>query len=263
MVITTFVFTYSLRAEDELTFLPDEMTTDSSDTGYYDENEKVQYRKIKRTSKRNKLDIPDKAFSDSSQTPTYGSLLSRIIFVVLFLVGALMLIKIFLSRERVGKPGSLFEEIAHKFSSGFSPNQSLKLKQTLILMPGQNLYVVEVEGKKLLLGGTHQGGVQFLADLTNQHNGSIHSSQFIPQNLSQEANGDLLVELPTNSINERVEVETPFLENERLMNMETMQRQKVASLKNSKSLLNKRSNFRQSLLYSKGKTSDELVTVQR
>jgi flagellar biogenesis protein FliO len=46
--------------------------------------------------------------------------------------------------------------------------KGLTMKQSLNLTPSQSVYVVEVDGKKLLMGCTQQGGVQLLADLSNQ-----------------------------------------------------------------------------------------------
>lgn len=100
---------------------------------------------------------------------TLNTLIMKVSLILFFLLIILFFIKLFLSRNRFDKPGSFLDELTQKITGGFSSfknTNGLKLKQTLILTPGQNLYLVEIENKKLLLGGTHQGGVQFLVDLT-------------------------------------------------------------------------------------------------
>lgn len=54
--------------------------------------------------------------------------------------------------------------------SGVMNTKGLMMKQSLNLTPSQSVYVVEVDGKKLLMGCTQQGGVQLLADLSSQSN---------------------------------------------------------------------------------------------
>jgi len=61
------------------------------------------------------------------------------------------------------------EHIFNIFSRKLSEDSNecnLKLIQSLVLCPGQNLYVVEAYNRKILLGGTVQGGIHFLTDLT-------------------------------------------------------------------------------------------------
>ena len=117
---------------------------------------------------RNPLILRDSAFI-ANKDETFSGLVKRVGIIICVLLVILAMAKFLLSKNKFGQPGSLLDELAQKVTgsfSGFSGLQTLKLKQTLMLTPGQNIYLVEIEGKKLLLGGTQQGGVQFLADLT-------------------------------------------------------------------------------------------------
>ncbi|MBI3590317.1 MAG: flagellar biosynthetic protein FliO [Candidatus Melainabacteria bacterium] len=121
--------------------------------------------------RRSPLELQDSAFA-SDKGVTLKNLVMRVSLILLFLLGVLAAVKMLLSRGRFDQVGSMFDEFAQKFTGNFSGSlnpQGLKLKQTLMLTPGQSIYLVEIEGKKLLLGGTHQGGVQFLADLTQKN----------------------------------------------------------------------------------------------
>ena len=111
----------------------------------------------------------DRAFS-TKKNITLGGLILRVSGIVLLLLGALFFVKVYLTRNNLLPQGNFLEELTQKLTNNFSTftPSMVKLKQSLILTPGQNIYLVEVEGKKLLLGGTHQGGVQFLADLSDK-----------------------------------------------------------------------------------------------
>ena len=113
---------------------------------------------------------------------TLGGLILRVSSIVLLLLGALFSLKVYLTRNNLLPQGNFLEELTQKLTNSFSTfaPSIVKLKQSLILTPGQNVYLVEVEGKKLLLGGTHQGGVQFLADLSDKAilNGSNENIDF-------------------------------------------------------------------------------------
>lgn len=120
-------------------------------------------------SDKNLPELNDTVFT-ANKNATLGDLTIRVSLIVSILLVTLVLAKVFLSRDRFGKVGSILDEFAGKITGNygsFANNQGLKLKQTLILTPGQNLYLVEIDGKRLLLGATHNGGVQFLADLTH------------------------------------------------------------------------------------------------
>src|SRR3989338_7242671 len=91
----------------------------------------------------------------------------------------------------------IFNIFSRKLSED-SNECNLKLIQSLVLCPGQNLYVVEVFNKKILLGGTVQGGIHFLTDLTpsqekennekpeNNISEMLAVSKFMPHDLLQQ-----------------------------------------------------------------------------
>ncbi len=119
-------------------------------------------------SDKNPPELNDAVFT-ANKNATLRDLTMRVSMIISVLLVILVLAKIFLSRDRFGKVGSILDEFAGKITGNYGSfvnNQGLKLKQTLILTPGQNLYLVEIDGKRILLGATHNGGVQFLADLT-------------------------------------------------------------------------------------------------
>lgn len=123
---------------------------------------------------------------------------------LLILFGVLALVKLFISRNRFDQVGGFLDDIAQKFTSGNSSNSTgLRLKQTLALIPGQNLYLVEIKGKTLLLGGTNNGGVQFLADLTqrekdNKNEKTEASSKEVPKVIKDKYTDLLSGILPEN-----------------------------------------------------------------
>ncbi|MBI2996081.1 MAG: hypothetical protein HYY52_05180 [Candidatus Melainabacteria bacterium] len=109
--------------------------------------------------------------SDSYFLPdvTFINLVARTSLILVMLFGLLFLAKKILSRNKFGSPTNLLDDLAQKITStipGLANNTGLKLKQILPLVPGQNLYLIEYEEKILLVGGTNQGGVHFLADLS-------------------------------------------------------------------------------------------------
>ena len=167
LFITFSFLSLNVRAEEELVLLPDEQQTVDSD---FDEDDAFENNTIVRRKSRVKREafLHDKAFIPANDSATFNGLVMRVSLIIFALVGFLIFIKLFMSRDQFGKPGSLLDELAQKFTGGFSgSSQGLKLKQTLILTPGQNLYLIEIDDKRLLVGGTQNGGVQFLTDLTN------------------------------------------------------------------------------------------------
>lgn len=117
--------------------------------------------------KQDPLVLSNSAFANGGDV-SFNALVFKISIISVLLLLILGFVKLVVSRNRFGKVGSMLDEFAQKFSDNFSVgSKGLKLKETLVLAPGQNIYLVEVEGKKLLLGATHQGGVHFLADLTS------------------------------------------------------------------------------------------------
>lgn len=167
---------------------PDE---DSADYEFYRKSNKIKKRSIH----KNKLSINDSAFTNGNPV-TLKDLIVKVSMVVFFLLGVLLFVKIFSSRNRFSEPGNLLDILTQKITgtfSSFANSSGLKLIQTLILTPGQNLYVVEVEGKKLLIGGTQHGGVQFLADLTTNKlnllsNGNLNFQQIEDLQTQQNQN---------------------------------------------------------------------------
>ena len=168
-LIIVLFFTFSLliisvKAEDELVLLPDDEQTVGND---FSDDSSYSTTIVKRKSKFKKEPfLRDKVFMPTNGSLTFNRLLTRVSLIIFALLGFLILIKLFMSRDQFGKPGSLLDEIAQKFTGNFSSSQGMKLKQTLILTPGQNIYLIEIDGKRLLIGATQQGGVQFLADMT-------------------------------------------------------------------------------------------------
>ncbi|GEM_PF-2663663 len=164
--------------------LGNELSSESSNDSDY-ESAFNDYKDLKeRRVKGNSLLLSDSAFSNKKNISLVG-LISKVSMVVIALLGILFSVKFYLTRNNLLPQGGFFEELTQKLTQQFTNNFStltpnvVKLKQSLILTPGQNIYLVEVEGKKLLLSGTHQGGVQFLADLSDKaiSNGNIDVKQ--------------------------------------------------------------------------------------
>lgn len=173
-------FSFSVNAEEELVLLPDEEQTVSD---YSDEERvdvfapKVKKRSniVRRTIKTKKDPaLQDNAFVSGNNNPTFNGFVTTILLVIFALFSFLVLTKFFLSREQFNKPGSLLDELAQKFTGGLSSSNGLKLIQTLILTPGQSLYLIEIDGRRILVGGTQQGGVQFVSDLSH---GSLNTDK--------------------------------------------------------------------------------------
>lgn len=163
------VFAFSgifVKAQTD-TLLPDEKNLDVNNAFTVDSNNETADDEYNHESS-NKDSFSPSSLSSGEENATFGGLVKKVSLIVLMLLGLLLIVKVFMGANRFGKPGSFLDELVQKVNgnfSSFSPLGGMKLKQTLILTPGQNIYLVEVDGKKLLLGGTQQGGVQFLADL--------------------------------------------------------------------------------------------------
>lgn len=202
------------------------------------ENSKINVKR--KYKKLNPLIMSDSAFT-GGQSVTFKDLVIRVALIVLFLLGVFFFVKMFMSRNRFDQAGSFFDNLAQKFSNKFSTSGEIKLIQTLMLTPGQNIYVVEVEGKRLLIGGTQQGGIQFLADLTESNVTSALDFRQIEnlqtQNHTKHVPFNLMHESPepTKSLSPK-EIETPFVA------------QKVNDSNSSGQAFKRRVNFRQSLL---------------
>ena len=99
----------------------------------------------------------------------YRILLMLVVLVSVYLISKAMVEKTIAKGDSFfnEKPG-FFNGFPEQFSGCFTNMANLKLKQMINLNKGQNLYLVELDGKKILLGGTHQGGIQYVADLTEE-----------------------------------------------------------------------------------------------
>ena len=239
--------------------------------------------------KRNPLILNDSVFSSNSNV-TLNGLIIKVSLVLVMLLGVLALVKMLVSRNRFNQVGSILDEFAQKFTgsfSNFSNSQGLKLKQTLILTPGQNLYLVEIDGKRLLLGATHHGGVQFLTDLTQKSSQATNLSfkqieeyqnqnkppilEHQPQQLSKEYK-DLNSQIKQSDFFANTQLETPFfnkagfsqsnIEDNGKENQKQFRDDKEilsSSTAQSKQPLKRRTNFRQSLLSEAAINSSETL----
>ena len=201
--------------------------------------------------RENPLELKNSVFSNNKGV-ALKDLIVKVSLILLFLIGILAAVKIFLSRNRFDQVGSMFDEFAQKFTGGFSGSlnpQGLKLKQTLMLTPGQSIYLVEVEGKKLLLGGTHQGGVQFLADLTQK---SLQKELVFSQTVedSKDSNNQLTSPFFASTMFSQSELEESNNEKKELVKSEHNESFKTNGngALHQKQPLKRRTNFRQSLL---------------
>lgn len=158
--------------------------------------------------------IVNDLFGDSNVIQNDGltlkTLFVKVSLIVFVLFVILAVVRIFLARNRFSRVGSIFDEFTQKIAgnlSYLSQGGGLKLKQTLTLAPGQNIYLVEVDEKKLLLGATHHGGVHFLTDLTQissrNYNLSKHVGILSAKQLDEHDNKDIpfVASTITDSIN--------------------------------------------------------------
>jgi len=248
-------------AEEEFILVPEE--SNLAEDGYSANNDLDAEYAVHGKSKKKKM-INKKQFlaSDSlnslEKTVTLKDLVFKTAYIVLILLGILLILKMYLSRYKFGEAGSVFDNFAQKLSNAISNPQGLKLKQALILTPGQNLYIVEVEGRKFLLGGTHQGGVQFLADLTDKQN--THSLSFreiedfqkkiiLNEPKTQTHHIKKVAHEEIKNLDLMETLETPFLEsnNRELLEVDTNQAKEHNSL-NIRQSFKRKPNFRKTLL---------------
>ena len=266
IIILFFTFSFlsfSVGAEDELVLLPDDEQTVNND---FSEDDGAQTSTIVKRKIRSKRmpSLNDRVFIPSNDNATFNGLVMRVSLIIFALLGFLVLVKMFMSREQFGKPGSLLDELAQKFTGGFSNTQGLKLKQTLILTPGQNLYLVEIDGKRLLVGGTQQGGVQFLTDLTKNmaknENLDFKQIEEAPKALSGIAlsNG-----LNRNNNKSMTVIENPFMEGQDSLankNLPDEIKQKVVvDGIVGRQTFKRRTNFRKSLFNENVNHAEELL----
>ena len=254
----------TFKAEDELVLSQDESVDSQSD---FTEDEVNDYENSAQPSKKivvrnskyrsDPLEVNDKYFT-SEKNVTFKDLVFRVMMIILFSVGVLLLVKFYFSNKgNLLQASNLIEEFAQKFNnnfSSFSNFQGLKLKQTLMLTPGQNIYLVEVDGKKLLIGGTHQGGIQFLADLTAKQEMSSSLLEANTMALNENNNGNRQHEVyfinNQDNLSANASAETPFLENVKNTDLNPNKLRHPS--------FRKRSNFRQSILRN-GSNNNELI----
>lgn len=188
----------------------------------------------------NPLILSNSAFS-SSEGITLKDLALRVFYIVFALIAFLIFVKLYLRANNLHLKGSnkFLDFIASKIQcnlTGISSASSMKLRQTLMLIPGQNLYLIEVDGKNLLIGGTHEGGVQFLANVTDQP--LLQNGITLP--VFAESNGELLSKQKYNDLLSDSYTENPFLSS------------KEPQSNSNKKPFKRRTNFRQSLLSHSG-----------
>lgn len=106
-----------------------------------------------------------------------NDLIFRIFLLAFVSVGFLILVKIFLMKKSPEQEYNFsgMDFLNNPFDSAAKSGsqvgnllnaQGLTLKQSLNLTASQSVNLVEIDGKKLLIGCTQQGGVQLLADLS-------------------------------------------------------------------------------------------------
>ena len=268
----TFIFVLvpiNIEAKDKIVFVDNESDYSNSYNDYSEEEsedyeqyyEQEPVKKItKKKNNKNLLVLDDKKFTNQNGI-TISGLVLRVAFIAFSLFLFLFLIKFFLGRNRFGKPGSVLEDITQKITNKFSafmPESSLVLKQAMVLTPGQNLYLVEVDGKRLLLGGTQQGGVQFISDLTNVKPESSESQirhSTLPEVLMKNTN-DFLAnsQAKSNSEVSNSLTESPFtnsLYSGKSNNKEKNNPREFENNLNGKTVNKWKANFKQSLLLPK------------
>lgn len=265
IVILFFAFSFlilNVRGEDELVLLPDDEQSVNSDFSEDDDvfNYKASKRntivKRKATSKRESF-LHDSVFIPHNEGLTFNALVMRVSFIIFTLFVFLVLIKMFLSRDQFSKPGSLLDNLAQKFTGSFANTQGLKLKQTLILTPGQNLYLIEIDGKRLLVGGTQQGGVQFLCDLTQ---GTLKNEKLDFKQIEEPV-------ALTNGMNKQAKYdlqpnETPFMIQDIISNKDLpdeIKQKIVVNGSQNRQTFKRRTNFRKSLFNENMNQAEELL----
>ena len=232
--------------------------SDSSDT----ENYNPPVKRKRNLQKRNPLELNDSTFN-SSESSTFQALLFRVSMIVLILLAIFGVVKMFAKRRGVIQGGGFLEGIAEKFGGNLSAFASqlggLTLKQSLILAPGQNVYLVEVDGKRLLLGATQYGGVQFLADLTAKNESVGNKSTLLSGKQTEEfqsqKKNNLLNHFPNNQIYKENMQQSPFFEpnlqtsKEESAQMDTEQKvTREFSVHSGRGSFKKKVNFKESLL---------------
>lgn len=210
---------------------------------------KSNIKKKRYKQNRNPLELRDNTFN-SSDNVTLKMLMLKVSLILLLLFIVFAFVKIYARRRGIVQGSGFLEGVVQKLGgnlASFTQLEGVTLKQSLVLAPGQNIYLVEVDGKRLLLGATQYGGVHFLADLTP----SLLSGKQIEELQSQKKN-NVLNHFTNNQIQKEnmspvsnLQSELPFFETkideQKIDNKET----NGYSGKNS---FKKKVNFRESLL---------------
>ncbi len=119
----------------------------------------------------------DNTALEMKKNASFADMFFKISIFVFMLIGAIIILKTLLmkkSPENVADFSSMdflnspFNGQPANMKESLLAMNGLSLKQSLNLTSSQGIYVVEFEGKKLLIGCTQQGGVQLLADLSEQ-----------------------------------------------------------------------------------------------
>ena len=243
--------------------------SNSSDTGSYN----PPVKRKRHLQKRNPLELNYSTFN-SADNSTFQTLLSRVSMIVLILLVIFGAVKMFIKRRSIIQGNGFFEGIAEKLGGNLSVFASqlggLTLKQSLVLAPGQNVYLVEVDGKRLLLGATQYGGVQFLADLTVKsesvgNKSSLLSGKQIEEFQSQKKY-NILNHFPNNQTNK----ELPFFEPNLQTSKEESEQmdipgQKVTrefSVHSGRGSFKKKINFKESLLQNSVSTGSAFASLK-
>lgn len=133
----------------------------------------------RRNDARNRIELDDDYFVAKNNVTVKGLFLNTF-FILLFLISFLVIIKLLLGRSSFGGQTGLMGGLAERFKGTLFGNpvqDTIKIKQTYMLSPGQVLYIIEIDGRKMLIGATQQGGVHFLTDLSKSSAGELDFRQ--------------------------------------------------------------------------------------
>ena len=134
----------------------------------------TKIKKAKQKHKKNKsfdtLELSDSYFVQQDKQPTFKDLLFKVSSIILFLLGILFIVKSTSNSKSANFSGFLGNLSLMMKRNLLPPSEfnSLKLIQSLTLTPGQYIYLVEMNNKKILLGSTPQGGINYLTDLSQE-----------------------------------------------------------------------------------------------
>ncbi|MBI3308015.1 MAG: flagellar biosynthetic protein FliO [Candidatus Melainabacteria bacterium] len=241
--------------------------------GEYDEsylkeaNRGYSYSKKSR-SKRSMPAISDSYFHAGSEV-TFAKLILNMSMIVLFLLGLLIITRMFLRRDGMASSSGIINNLTQKVKKGvftFDNKNKIAIQETYMLAPGQVLYVVEINGRKLLLGVTNQGGIHYLTDLSAKVAGELDFKEIeMLQQQKQDNDFADLFEKPQKSFkginpslqpmqSDMVEVREEPIFKQQIAEERVETSKKVAAKESSsvtQSFRQRRAQFRQSLLSSR------------